>query len=112
MADPGLFRGRRVLPDLLDGPDSVDMCAPPTYGTARSTPMTRLLAPTLLAVLVAAPAVRADEGMWTFNNFPSARVKKKYGFSPDQEWLDHVRLSSRAARAAAARRASSPPTAW
>ena len=48
----------------------------------------------LLAVLLAAPAVRAEEGMWTFDNFPSARVQKAYGFSPDQAWLDHVRLSS------------------
>jgi hypothetical protein len=32
--------------------------------------------------------------MWTFNNFPSEKVKQKYGFGPDQEWLDHVRLSS------------------
>ena len=32
--------------------------------------------------------------MWTFDNFPSTRVQKTYGFSPDQAWLDHVRLSS------------------
>ncbi|HET9158544.1 MAG TPA: S46 family peptidase, partial [Myxococcaceae bacterium] len=56
--------------------------------------MTRLLAPTLLAVLVSAPALRAEEGMWTFDNFPADRVQKGYGFSPDQAWLDHVRLSS------------------
>ena len=37
---------------------------------------------------------RADEGMWTFDNFPSEKVKQKYGFGPDREWLDHVRLSS------------------
>ena len=37
---------------------------------------------------------RADEGMWTFDNFPSETVKEKYGFSPSQEWLDHVRLAS------------------
>jgi hypothetical protein len=38
--------------------------------------------------------VQADEGMWTFNNFPADRVEKAYGFRPDQQWLDHVRLSS------------------
>ncbi|HKP62128.1 MAG TPA: S46 family peptidase [Polyangiales bacterium] len=38
--------------------------------------------------------VRADEGMWLPNQFPSAQVGKKYGFTPDQAWLDHVRLSS------------------
>ena len=36
----------------------------------------------------------ADEGMWTYNNFPSAAVNQKYGFSPSQEWLDNIRLSS------------------
>jgi hypothetical protein len=38
--------------------------------------------------------VRADEGMWPLNAFPSAEVQKKYGFAPDQAWLDHVRLAS------------------
>src|SRR5215831_9448464 len=56
--------------------------------------MTRLPFLTLLALLLAAPTVRAEEGMWTFDNFPSARVKEKFGFSPDKAWLDHVRLSS------------------
>ncbi|HET9035702.1 MAG TPA: S46 family peptidase, partial [Myxococcaceae bacterium] len=56
--------------------------------------MTRFLAPTLLAVLVSASALRAEEGMWTYDNFPSTRVQKTYGFSPDKSWLDHVRLSS------------------
>jgi Peptidase S46 len=36
----------------------------------------------------------ADEGMWLFNHFPVDKVKAKYGFVPDQAWLDHVRLSS------------------
>jgi hypothetical protein len=36
----------------------------------------------------------ADEGMWTFNNFPVDKVQKAYGFRPDQAWLDHVRISS------------------
>ncbi|HLT28567.1 MAG TPA: S46 family peptidase [Myxococcaceae bacterium] len=53
--------------------------------------MRRLLAVTVL--LAAAPAL-ADEGMWTFDNFPSKKVQEAYGFSPDQAWLDHVRLSS------------------
>src|ERR1700749_3720217 len=37
---------------------------------------------------------RADEGMWTFNDFPSAKVGQAYGFTPDAAWLEHVRLSS------------------
>lgn len=39
-------------------------------------------------------SARADEGMWTFDNFPSKKVAQKYGFDPSQAWLDHVRLSS------------------
>ena len=36
----------------------------------------------------------ADEGMWTFDNPPLKQLKERYGFTPTQEWLDHVRLSS------------------
>jgi hypothetical protein len=53
--------------------------------------MTRLL-PVL--VLLFAGLARADEGMWTFNNFPSDLVKARYGFAPSPEWLRKVRLSS------------------
>ena len=38
----------------------------------------------------AAPA-KADEGMWTFDNFPIATVNEKYGTNIDQAWLDRVR---------------------
>jgi hypothetical protein len=41
-----------------------------------------------------ATAARADEGMWTFNNFPQEELKRKYGVSVDDKWLDHLRLSS------------------
>ena len=46
-----------------------------------------------IAIILAGIAP-ADEGMWLFNAFPTARVKAKYGFAPTQAWLDHVRLSS------------------
>lgn len=36
----------------------------------------------------------ADEGMWTFDGFPSAKVKQLYGFAPDAKWLDRVRKNS------------------
>jgi len=49
---------------------------------------------TLCAVSFASTAVDADEGMWTFDNFPSSRVQARYGFAPDQAWLDHVRNSA------------------
>ena len=54
--------------------------------------MKRMMAIGLLAC--AAAAARADEGMWTFDGFPSAEVEAKYGFGPDRQWLDQVRLSS------------------
>lgn len=47
-----------------------------------------------LALLLSAAPVRADEGMWTYNNPPRDQVKQKYGFSMDDKWLDHLRLSS------------------
>jgi Peptidase S46 len=53
--------------------------------------MTRLF-PVLF--LLAAGLARADEGMWTFNNFPSDLVRSRYGFAPSPEWLEKVRLSS------------------
>jgi hypothetical protein len=38
--------------------------------------------------------VLADEGMWTYDNFPAARMQAKYGWAPDAAWLTHARLSS------------------
>jgi Peptidase S46. len=46
----------------------------------------------VLAVLV--PPVRADEGMWPYNNIPAKSLKQKYGWAPHQKWLDHVWLAS------------------
>ena len=47
----------------------------------------------LLAVLVS-QAAQADEGMWLFNSLPKAYLKSKYGFTPTDEWANHVMLSS------------------
>jgi hypothetical protein len=38
--------------------------------------------------------VRADDGMWTFDNPPLKLWKEKYKFEPTPQWLEHVRLSS------------------
>ncbi len=38
--------------------------------------------------------VRADEGMWTFDNVPRALISQKYGFEITDQWLEHVRLAS------------------
>ena len=48
----------------------------------------------LAAALAASFPVLADEGMWTFDNFPAATVQSTYGTAITQEWLDHVRLST------------------
>jgi len=44
-------------------------------------------------LLAACVPLRADEGMWTFDNPPTAQLESKYHFTPTKEWLDHVRLS-------------------
>jgi hypothetical protein len=46
-----------------------------------------------LAVLATGPAL-ADEGMWTFDNPPTQKLKETYGFEPTKEWLDKLRLAS------------------
>ncbi len=47
----------------------------------------------LLALLAATlPATtHADEGMWTYDNFPAALVKERHGATIDAAWLDRVR---------------------
>ena len=52
-----------------------------------------LLLPAAL-LLAASPAIHAEEGMWTFDNPPLKLLQAKYGFTPTQAWLDHLRLSS------------------
>jgi hypothetical protein len=55
----------------------------------------RLALTASIAVLAfAASAARAEEGMWTFDNFPIARANQTLGTSIDQSFLDQVRLSS------------------
>jgi hypothetical protein len=47
-----------------------------------------------LLALVAGTTALADEGMWTFNDFPKAELEKRYGVKVDDAWLDHLRLSA------------------
>ena len=57
----------------------------------------RHLTPALAAALLtlaAGSAAKAEEGMWTFDNFPIARANATLGTNIDQAWLDRVRLSS------------------
>src|SRR3569833_2245608 len=48
----------------------------------------------VVSLLAASSAIRADEGMWTFDNPPLRQLAAKYNFHPSQAWLDHLRLSS------------------
>ena len=47
-----------------------------------------------LSLLIFAPRLSADEGMWTFDNPPLKQWKERYNFEPSAEWLEHVRLAS------------------
>jgi hypothetical protein len=47
-----------------------------------------------VATLAALTPAFADEGMWTFDNFPSRAVQQKYGITIDQAWLDRVRAGA------------------
>ena len=54
-----------------------------------------LVAGAAVAILgLSASAARADEGLWTFDNFPAAAVKAKYGVTNDQALRDRVQHAS------------------
>jgi hypothetical protein len=42
----------------------------------------------------ASSPVAAEEGMWTFDAFPAERVRRAYGWAPDQAWLDNVQAAA------------------
>src|SRR4051812_18433016 len=58
----------------------------------------KMLSPLCLLLLLATAGTIstawADEGMWTFDNFPSAAVKEKYGVTIGKAWLDHVQAAA------------------
>ncbi len=47
-----------------------------------------------VGVVVSAPSVYADEGMWLYTAPPLKQLKEKYGFEPSKEWLNHLQKSS------------------
>ena len=55
--------------------------------------MAGVAAASVCAAGAATPAL-ADEGMWTFDNLPTAKIEAEYGVKLDAKWLDHVRLSA------------------
>jgi V8-like Glu-specific endopeptidase len=58
--------------------------------------MSRLARAAVFITVVSLPlaAASADEGMWTFDAFPTAKMKADYGWAPDQAWLDKVRSAA------------------
>jgi hypothetical protein len=44
--------------------------------------------------LCAVNVALADEGMWTYDNFPAAQVQQKFGVKITQGWLDQLRTAS------------------
>lgn len=48
----------------------------------------------LSLLLPAAASARTDEGMWTFDQAPLARINRTLGTDIDQAWLDRVRLGA------------------
>jgi hypothetical protein len=68
--------------------------SPPRGGPADLLEYPMKLAPVAaLAALAALPAA-ADEGMWTFDNPPTAAIAEKYGAKLDAPWLNRVREST------------------
>ena len=53
-----------------------------------------LLASAAVVAVAAASSASAEEGMWTFDNFPVARANQTLRTNIDQAFLDRVRLSS------------------
>ncbi len=48
----------------------------------------------LVLVYSSTAVARADEGMWTFDRFPSAKVAATYGFTPSVAFLRRIRNAS------------------
>lgn len=46
------------------------------------------------AIALAGAPAKAEEGMWTFDNFPVEQMREEYGWAPDQAWLDRVRAGA------------------
>ncbi len=56
--------------------------------------MTSTLLAATAAIALLSSAAYAEEGMWTFDAFPSAKVAAAYGKAPDKAWLDKVQASA------------------
>ncbi len=48
----------------------------------------------LLGLLGTAAGARADEGMWLYNDLPTAQIQQKYGVTITPAWAEHLQKSS------------------
>jgi hypothetical protein len=66
--------------------------------TSALQPMKSIFLPGLALLLSLTSTTLAQENqelgrMWTFENPPLAYLEEEYGFKPDQEWLNSLRLA-------------------
>lgn len=54
----------------------------------------RYLVISWVLIIILALSLKGDEGLWPFNQVPVDLIKKKYGITLTQQWLDHLRLAS------------------
>ena len=64
----------------------------PAKAAPRKTKTAR--AAVMAAALTIAPHLRADEGMWTFDNLPVKLLKDHYEFTPTSAWVEHLQRAS------------------
>ncbi len=65
----------------------------PSVGSAR-WPAAAVLAGACLLAMSTPPALHADEGMWTFNTPPLARLRQTHGIELSPAWLLHLQQAS------------------
>ncbi|HVW72136.1 MAG TPA: S46 family peptidase [Rhizomicrobium sp.] len=68
-----------------------------THARTFWTRLALLLSPAAIGVallVLSLSFARADEGMWTFDNFPVVAVNQALGTKIDRAWLDHVQLAA------------------
>lgn len=85
----------RMMPGIRDSLSQAACTLPIEWIVLQEVFVERLtgVAPVLLLML-AGGVCPAEEGMWTFDNPPTKQLEQTYNFTPTQQWLDHVRLSS------------------
>lgn len=79
-----LMACRESKPSSLSCPPTPHPIAPPKTDSATKAN----------ATVQTSVDLSSDEGMWTFDNFPSEALQKRHGFAPDAAWLDDVRMAS------------------